>query len=240
MSDTQSEQPSTSLQDIEEIKRQLEVERVGRQETERQLKAERAGRQETNQRLQSETAARFSAQEESIASTLTTLDTQAKSLKEQYKAALDAGDTVKAADINELLVEVKVQQTQAKQAKAQIEAVKAQPRQPAQQPTQQRSPKAQAWIDAHPEFNTDQRFQHRVVAAHNEALAEVIRVNADEYFDFVNGKMGFKPAAATQVEPEEGAENEDILIEPTPAPVPQRKAQIVTAAPVSRSAAGST
>lgn len=238
MSDTQSEQSSTSLQDIEEMKRNLAAERTARQAAEARETDLRRSHQETTQRLQTETDVRFRAQEESVASALTTLETQAKSLREQYQAALDAGNSAKASEINELWMEVKIEQKQAKSAKAQIDAIKTQPRQAAAPApaANGRSAKAQAWIDSHPEYNTDQRFQHKVQAAHSEALADGMQVDSDDYFDFVNTKMGFKEAA---VQEEEGAPNEDIVIE-TPAPAPQRKAQIVTAAPVSRSNGGST
>lgn len=233
MSDTQleTEQPSTSLDEIETIKKQLANERQARQSAERERDEVRRSNTETVQRLQVETDTRFKAQEEQVETALAAYEGQVKTLREQYQAALDAGQTAKAAEINDAMIEARMNIQNAKNYKAWVEnqkaQVKAQPVQP-QQPVY--TARTQAWIDAHPQYNTDNKFRMKCQAADADAVAEGIERDTPEYFAHVERFVGL--AKAEPAAREETAE-EEIVVEPTPAP--QRKVTTVsTAAPVSR------
>lgn len=231
MSDTQleTEQPSTSLDEIESIKKQLANERQARQSAERERDEYRRTTTETTQRLQVETDTRFKAQEEQVETALAAYEGQVKTLREQYQAALDAGQTARAAEINDAMIDARLKIQEARNYKAWVENQKAQVK---AQPVQQQQPvytaRTQAWIDAHPEYNTDQRFRLKCQAADADALAEGIQRDTPEYFEHVEKFLGLKKEVARE------EVEEEILIEPTPAP--QRKVTTVsTAAPVSRS-----
>jgi len=163
---------------------------------------------------------------------------QSKTLREQYQAALDAGQTARASELIEAMTEVKVKQNEAKNYKTWLDGEKARAEAAAKQ--RQQTPQApvytartQAWIDEHPEYLTDRKFQLKCQAADADAQAEGIQRDTDEYFQHVNKFLGLTKAAA----PEPAAEDDggEVLIEPTPAPV--RKQTVSTAAPVSRTGA---
>lgn len=56
------------------------------------------------------------------------------------------------------------------------------------------SPKAQEWIDEHPQFNTNKRYKAVAIAAHEEAIEKGCRADSKAYFDHIDGaleEMGF-------------------------------------------------
>ncbi len=66
------------------------------------------------------------------------------------------------------------------------------------------SPKQRAWINDHPEFLNDQRYQHRVAAAHNTAMAEGIQIDSPEYFAHIDASVsGGRQQRQQRAEPED-------------------------------------
>lgn len=57
------------------------------------------------------------------------------------------------------------------------------------------NPRSAAWIRSHPEFVTDQTKLKKLEAAHYAALGQEIVPDTDEYYTFVEGKLGLSGAA---------------------------------------------
>ncbi len=85
----------------------------------------------------------------------------------------------------------------------------------------QSAPKAQEWLRAHPEYVTNQKLSLKAAAAHNDALAEGLTANSDEYFDHCERFLGLKKDEGN------GAAK----------PAPQPRTRTMPAAPVSREGA---
>lgn len=76
-------------------------------------------------------------------------------------------------------------------------------------------PKTQDWLKAHPKVFKDSRYLARAIAAAIEATgAEGIKDQSEEYFDFIDGKLGESRRAAAEEHPEsdEGEDGEEIEI----------------------------
>lgn len=56
------------------------------------------------------------------------------------------------------------------------------------------STRSQEWLRAHPEAVTDAKTNHRLIAAHHEAEAEGLKGESDEYFDFIEQRLGYAEA----------------------------------------------
>jgi hypothetical protein len=117
----------------------------------------------------------------------------------ELRAATEKGDLDAQMAAQEKLAEAVAELKQANAAKTHFETVvkpqlAADPNSRAsttQEPgAQQRyAPEAQRWIDAHPQFNTDDDYKADALAAHQLALDKGIQANTPAYFDFLNARM---------------------------------------------------
>lgn len=65
-------------------------------------------------------------------------------------------------------------------------------------------PRSQQWLRKHPEFATDARLNRKVSRAHEDAVDAGIEQNSDEYFNFIDEKLGFKEASDDDYFEEDG------------------------------------
>ncbi len=116
-------------------------------------------------------------------------------------AAYQAGDFDKAADADELMATAAARLSRFEEAheeiKSRIEKPVTQERKPAQADAFEQSisnvtPRAQAWLRAHPEFVTDTKLNNKAAAAHNMAKSEGHVVDSDAYYDFCERFLGLK------------------------------------------------
>ena len=166
---------------IEDLKRQLEAEKVARAKlaADRDAKAEEAGRYRSQ-------AERTRADNLANAVDLATQEVAAQ--KAAYLAAMEAADWKSAAEAQEKMAEAAAARTMASQARAAYEAqMKARPQPEA---PRQYSPQTQAWIDRNPEFMTDAAFRRRAVAADDIARTEGLAVDTPAYFSRIEEIMG--------------------------------------------------
>lgn len=63
-----------------------------------------------------------------------------------------------------------------------------------------RSPRAAAWIRAHPQYVTNQNLFNKMVSAHNFVASDGVELDTDDYFDRIEGMLGLKQAPQAQTE----------------------------------------
>ncbi len=207
---------------IAELRRQLEAERAARQDAERAAyDAKRDAHQarndvdDTNVQL--------------VSNAIDTLRRDDEILKQNYQYAMSQGNFSAAADIQQ---EMSGNAAKLLQLSNGLEAMKARPKQP--EPVQtssdpveafaaQLSSKSADWVRKHPEYVKDSKLNRKMIAAHELAMADGIRVDSDDYFAAIEETLKIKPAAPQTETTDEYA-----------AKVTQRRDAAPAAAPVSR------
>lgn len=178
---------------IEDLKRQLEAERAARVQSDRQARenAEEAGRYRT-------AAERTRA--DNLANAVDLAAQEVEKQKGAYRAAMEVGDFAAAAEAQTAQTRAAAIEAMAIQERAKYDA-----QMQARQPSTERqhvvfTPQTQAWIDKHPEFLTDQRFQRRAVAADALAVEEGHSRDTPDYFARIEAIMGLAPQPSPVVE----------------------------------------
>lgn len=158
---------------------------------------------------------RFGAQDAAVANALVSATNEAKQYKAEYQRALEEGKFDVASDINDKLLDARLRiktaesqrqwlDGQKHQFAQQIEA-DAQTRERMEQQAQQQpagpSAKAKAWIDAHPQFNTDDAYRYRALAAHAEAVKQGLEIDSNDYFDHLNAAVDGEQRTVTSERP---------------------------------------
>lgn len=127
-------------------------------------------------------------------------------LKRQYKDAYDSGDSDKMLEIQDKLMEAKIDLrglVMQREALAQEKERAIQPQPVAgsdrfyipDEVVNSLTKPTQEWIAKHPEFRTDEKFYRRAMRYHFEAIDDHnIVPDTPEYFDFLDKKLGFKSA----------------------------------------------
>jgi hypothetical protein len=204
------------------------------------LQQERAARIAAEKRAQEAAQSAYSAQTEAhdsnlnlVTNAISTIGQANEILKANYREAMSVNDYDRASDIQ---IEMASNQAKLLQLEQGKQALENQSRPQAPQPYQldpvealasQLSPRSANWVRAHPEFATDQRLYQKMLAAHNLAVADGLRVDSDEYFSEIEGTLRISSLNSRSIE-----------VGPT-----EQTAQIVQrrssppAAPVSRSGA---
>lgn len=234
------EPPVAADKIVEDLKSQMRSaseahtqERAARERAETEA---RRAREEVKQARGEAVESQITAVENAIAAEKSTI----ASGRREYTAALASADYEKAAEINEQIALATARMVRLDEGRGDLEARKAQPdpapreRQeprreapaPAADPFEQTiasvSPRAQAWLRAHPEFVTDQKQALRAGAADSMAVSEGHVRDSDAYYDYCERFLGLKSE------------------EPAPKPAPtQRTRTAMPAAPVSRDASPS-
>lgn len=187
---------------LQQLRNQLETERYARQQ------AERAA-QEAVQKAQKATVKKADTEVQMVESAIKTLKRDTKMLRQAYTDALTAGDTTEAAKINEKLIEAKDSlkdlekgykplKKEAKQAK---QEAKAQPQQTYQPQysnlssqidniISQVTPRSAAWLNANRDSIQNEATIQRMFRAHEDALYEGIQADTDDYFRYIEGRLG--------------------------------------------------
>jgi hypothetical protein len=199
---------------IADLRRQLEAERTARQNAER---AAYDARRDAHQ-------ARNNEDETNVQLVSNAID-----LKQNYQYAMSQGNFSAAADIQQ---EMSGNAAKLLQLSNGLEAMKARPKQP--EPVQtssdpveafaaQLSSKSADWVRKHPEYVKDAKLNRKMIAAHELAMADGIRVDSEDYFTAIEETLKIKPSAPQTETSDEYA-----------AKVTQRRDAAPAAAPVSR------
>lgn len=216
---------------IEKLKRKFEIERQRAADAER-----RAAQAEVHaQRASFQTQ---DANYQLVVSAMETVKNRSDMLKAAYSSAMAAGDFDKAAEVQEALAVNAHQLSELaageRDMRAQLERAareqQAQPVRPmprsdepiAEQLARSVSPKSAAWLRSHKDEIADERAVKRMFRAHEDALDDGIEPDTDEYFQFIEGRLGLQQ----RQQPAQQAQEE--------APAPRRAPAQPPAAPVSR------
>lgn len=146
------------------------------------------------------------SQLDTVMSGISAAKSASEAAKRDFIAAAEAGDFAAQAEAQERIGDARARLQRLEEAaedlKEQAEVRKVQvqktpPRAPQRQQNpvedfitgQQVTPKSAAWIRAHPDFVTDRRANARVMAAHNQAIADDVEMESDEYFQRIDAAM---------------------------------------------------
>ena len=158
-------------------------------------------------------------------------------MSESYATALETGDYKAAAKINTEIAKLETRRMTLERGKTHIEerrpltegAVEAPQVQrtvdPVEQFTGSLSSASAAWVRAHPDCVTDTVLNSEMIAAHNRAIRDGIKVDTPEYFGFIEKRLGFAADDAPVV---------------TKANEPVQRRAAIAAAPVSRGSVSMT
>jgi hypothetical protein len=169
--------------------------------------------QEATQRAAKAEVQVVSSQLDTVLSGLAAAEAESKSAKQAMVTAHEAGDFVAVADAQERIADARARVQRLQEAKADLEdstkrkpdeQVRRQPQRdegtvdPVETFARGMSQRSAAWIRSHPECITDPKLNARMLAAHNLAIADDVKVDSDEYFRRIDDGIkvsGGKPAA---------------------------------------------
>ena len=214
---------------ISELKRKLDAEKRAREE------AERRAYDAQKQAHQSNFDAKR-ADLQSVESALEIIKSRDESLKRAYAEAHASGDSDRIAEIVQAMTVNEEQKKDLKKGKKelkkQIEAAERQPVHPVPPPqvdmveqiAQSVSPRSAAWIREAKDHLKDDRSVRKMFRAHEDAVEDGITPDTDEYFAFIEGRLGINRQQQQEVESPMSS---------AAAPTPRRSSP-PPAAPVSR------
>jgi hypothetical protein len=214
---------------ISELKRKLDAEKRAREE------AERRAYDAQKQAHQSNFDAKR-ADLQSVESALEIIKSRDESLKRAYAEAHASGDSDRIAEIVQAMTVNEEQKKDLKKGKKelkrQIEAAERQPVHPVPPPqvdmveqiAQSVSPRSAAWIREAKDHLKDERSVRKMFRAHEDAVEDGITPDTDEYFAFIEGRLGINRQQQQEVESPMSS---------AAAPTPRRSSP-PPAAPVSR------
>jgi hypothetical protein len=214
---------------ISELKRKLDAEKRAREE------AERRAYDAQKQAHQSNFDAKR-ADLQSVESALEIIKSRDESLKRAYAEAHASGDSDRIAEIVQAMTVNEEQKKDLKKGrkelKRQIETAERQPVNPVPPPqvdmveqiAQSVSPRSAAWIREAKDHLKDERSVRKMFRAHEDAVEDGITPDTDEYFAFIEGRLGINRQQQQEVESPMSS---------AAAPTPRRSSP-PPAAPVSR------
>jgi len=180
---------------INELKKSLEREKLAR------LEAEKRARQ-AYEHAQRATEGKTESDYQLVVNAIETVKERNDTLKSAYADAMGAGDYAKAAEIQEALATNATQLSELKRGK---KAMKDQMKSAEEAATQQPqfkgdlvdqiasnvSPKSASWLRDNRDNLRDERTIRRMYRAHEDAVDDGIVLDSDEYFSFIENRLGF-------------------------------------------------
>lgn len=222
-----SETPA--IDGIHELKKKLDIEKRAREEAERRAYAAQNNANKAN----------FDARRadlQSVESALEIVKSRDESLKRAYAEAHASGDSERVAEIVKAMTVNEEQKKDLKKGKKelkrQLEVAERQPVQPVAPPqadmveqiAQSVSPRSAAWLRDSKDHLKDERSIRKMFRAHEDAVEDGLAPDSDEYFSFIEGRLGISRHQEEAESPMSSAST----------PAPRRAAAPPPAAPVSR------
>ena len=190
---------------INELKRKLEAEKRAREDAERRAYDAQRSAQQAN----------FDAKRadlQSVEGALEIIKSRDEALKRAYSEAHAAGDSERVAEIVQAMTVNEEQKKELnkgkKEIKRQIEEAEKQPVHPVSPPqadmveqiAQAVSPRSAAWLRDTREHLKDERAIRKMFRAHEDAVEDGITPDTDEYFAFIEGRLGVRRQQQQEVE----------------------------------------
>jgi hypothetical protein len=188
---------------VEEMKKQLEAAKLGREEDHAKILAEREARlaaekerEELSKRYSTSEVQNIQATERDLDNTLSRATLELERIKKDLSAAYDAPtiDKNSIIDLQEQLADKKYELNTIKDKKGQFLLRKEQEIKKAMAISQQQqvavySDSDQKWIDKHPKFETDDKYREIVFGAHHNALRKGITVSTPAYYEYIESRL---------------------------------------------------
>lgn len=229
---------------IEELKKSLEAQKKAMEDERlRRLEAEKRA-YEAQVNAQHHEAEAKSAQYHQIVGAISQLEERERGLMSAWTEAKSMGDYQKEAEIQKEMLETANYLSRLRNGKTNMEAELKRPVQPVAPPVvdpieafaSTMTPKSANWLRSHRDFLADvngsviERNRLLLVAAHNKALAEGLKQDADDYFAYVEQEIGMRKRPSRRDEYEDD-EDDGVM---SAAAAPARRSVSPPAAPVSR------
>lgn len=209
---------------ITELKKRLEIERLARQEAER--RAHEASKQA--KKASSETK---DANYQLVVNAIETIKGRSEALKRAYTEAMNVGDYEKSASIQEALAINANQLSELKKGKKalkqQLENAEKQqeikPMAPPQgeivdQLAASVSPRSAAWLKSHRDNIRNERDVRKMFRAHEDAIDDGIEPDTDDYFSYIEQRMGLRSEPAQKEESPLSSASAPVVRKPSPPP----------------------
>lgn len=147
---------------------------------------------------------------DTIGTVIESLTKDKETAKRDYQTAMETGDFAKAADAQDRLSVANARIVEAERGKValeeEIKAPKPQPRtvetqrydDPVEQLAAQLHPRSASWVRSHPDYVTDPTLNDAMIEAHNTAVKRHIPLDTDEYFGFINKRLGIEEGNKVQ------------------------------------------
>lgn len=123
-------------------------------------------------------------------------------LEANYAQAMTDGDYAAGAKIQRQMAANAAKIQQLENGKTALEAEAKNPRReepriadPVEALASQLSPRSAQWVRAHPEYATDPRLYQKMLAAHNLAVADNVRLDSDDYFEAIEDTLKIRQPA---------------------------------------------
>lgn len=217
---------------IQEMKRRLEIERRAREDAERRA-------YESAQQAHKASSEVKDTNYQLVVNAIETVKGRAETLKGAYKEAMSVGDYDKLAEIQEAMALNASHLTKLEDGRRQMEAYAKQPVEPMPPPPQRIddvvenmartvSPKSGEWIRSRKDVLRDERSIKKMFRAHEDAIDDGLEPDTDEYFAFIDTRLGVKKHVEQPIQSEATPEN------PLSSASSVKKSSPPPAAPVSR------
>lgn len=165
------------------------LEQSQRAEAEARAVADRAAREAAEARTKIADTS-FQSVEHEIAA----IDSAMQIAKREYASAMEAADYTKAADAQAKIAEAAADKKRLERDKIELDAARKRQTVVLDRPAPQQqgpSQRVQAWLNTHPECVQDEEKYYQMVAADRAARKAGIPVESDDYFAFVDRRMGY-------------------------------------------------
>ena len=251
--ETKKDEPEIEIVD-EKAAKEPEIEKApiiepqeGIQELKKRLEAEKAARIDAEKRAREANfhadRARDNAKDANyqlVVNALETVKERSDALKAAHKEAMSVGDYDKVAELQEAMSINAYQMNELKrgeralkeQMQAEEEAAKRQPPRQTELPgdiieqmAQTVSPKSASWLLKNKEHLSGEREIRKMFRAHEDAVDDGLKIDSDEYFSFIESRLGLNKQVEEDVMSEAAAPAPRRAPQPPPAPVsrsPQR------------------
>lgn len=194
----------TPEEGINELKKKLENAEAARREAERRA-------HEAQVKVHQATAETKDANYNMILNAIETVKGRGEALKGAYAEAMNVGDFTKAAEIqeaialnsgqlNDLKKGKKAMKDQLKEAEERVKVQQVEPPRGdvVDQIAASVSQRSAEWVRSNRDILKDERAIRKMFRAHEDAIDEGIAPDSDDYFTFIEGRLGKKPPAPAE------------------------------------------
>jgi hypothetical protein len=245
--ETETETPSGERLFTQEDIERLAEEKLGKMREQEQLdtRARDAAlqriqqeRDELSHKLTNETDARFQAVEDAITQGIAAASSEVEKYEAEAATLLEAGNYREAATANRKAAQAGFRVDTFTQHKARLDGEKKQfaeqVKARANDPLANLPPQTRDWINAHPRYLTDAKYQKKALGLAFQAEGEGHAPHSKEWLDYIDAGLAGKPNgnARTEVETPEGDDGAEAERAAQPVQQPRRPAS--TEIPVQR------